>query len=845
MPGLSTPPGRLRGARHGAGGPLSAIAARPERKNVLSPTRKSPSRRRGGSPPAGRAAVADRTPDLPGAEHALADRVYERLEAAGAKGAEAEALAARLGAPFTAEDAAAALARLAARGLAVERARRWYAVRSTEWTAGRVDRLDGGDAMIRPLGVQGARPGPPELWVDRQHLKGAMDGDTVLVKKVKGRGREVAGRTLRPGAVVDVLERRSARLVGTVETDAEGQRWLQPYDPRADLEVEIVEAGDGRGDGGVPDGHFVVAEVIRGSGGRGSHPRATVVEDLGDVRTPGTDVRVVLRHYRIPDEFPPEVAAAVEPYPADPGEADFAGREDLRDRLTVTIDGEGARDFDDALTCERLSGRAGWRLGVHIADVSHYVEEGGAIDREAYRRGTSVYYPDRAVPMLPERLSNGLCSLRPGVPRLTLSAFLDVGEDGLVRRARFAETVIRSDRRLTYTEVARVLEEERPRDAAQYGDVVPMLGELRALMRALLAARQERGSIDFDLPEGDVVLDTDGLTVGVIPGERNVAHRIVEEAMIAANEAVARELQDAGIPSLYRVHDPPSPEDLEGLAEVLGGLGFRLPRDLDRLHPRHLQAVVSEAEGSEQEHFVSTLVLRTMQRAVYSPDNRGHYALASRDYTHFTSPIRRYPDLVIHRRLRERLRQPPRGGAPPKQAVPLAERLPGIAERSSTMERRAEQSERDLLQWKKVRFLAGRVGETFPGRITGVQPFGLFVQLDGYYVDGLVPVRSLGDDFFVFEGDAHRLVGERTGTTFRLADRVEVRLTGVSLRHRGLDLEIAAAGPAGGGPRGGGRERRGPRDGEGRSRGRRSGDGRPGGRERRGGGGGRKKRRRV
>ena len=762
--------------------------------------------------------------------------MYERLEAAGAKGAEAEALAARLGSPFTAEDAAAALARLAARGLAVERARRWYAVRFTDWTAGRVDRLDGGDAMIRPLGREpGARPGPPELWVDRQHLKGAMDGDTVLVKKVKGPGREVAGRTLRPGAVVDVLERRNSRLVGTLETDPEGQRWLQPYDSRANLEVEIVEAGDGRGDGGVPDGHFVVAEVIRGSGGRGSHPRATVVEDLGDVRTPGTDVRVVLRHYQIPEEFPAEVLAAVEPFPADPGEDDFAGREDLRDRLTVTIDGESARDFDDALTCERLGGRGaggGWRLGVHIADVSHYVEEGGAIDREAYRRGTSVYYPDRAVPMLPERLSNGLCSLRPGVPRLTLSAFLDVGEDGLVRTSRFAETVIRSDRRLTYTEVRRVLEEERPRDAAQYGDVLPMLGELRELMRVLLAARKERGSIDFDLPEGDVVLDTDGTTVGVIPGERNAAHRIVEEAMIAANEAVARELHDAGVPSLYRVHDAPSPEDLEGLAEVLGGLGFRLPRDLGRLHPRHLQAVVAEAEGSEQEHFVSTLVLRTMQRAVYSPENRGHYALASRDYTHFTSPIRRYPDLVVHRRVRERLR----GGAPARQAVPVAERLPGIAERSSAMERRAEQSERDLLQWKKVRFLAGRVGETFPGRITGVQPFGLFVQLDGYYVDGLVPVRSLGDDYFVFEGETHRLVGERTGRTFRLADRVEVRLTGVSLRHRGLDLEIAGGG---GGPRPGPREGAGPRE-------RRSGDrDRAGRRERRRAGGGRRERRRV
>ncbi len=722
-----------------------------------------------------------RSLDLPGAEQALAARLDERLAAAGARGAEAGALADRVGLGAGEEDVAAALGRLAAAGRAVERQRRWYAVRATDWVAGRVDRLDGGDGLVRPLPAAGGRPGEPAYVVDAAHLKGALDGDLVLVKRLKGRAREVVGRRLPPAAVVEVLARRSQRVVGTLETDPDGHRWLLPYEARSNLELEVVESER------VPEGHFVVVEVIRGSGTRGTHPRGTVVEDLGHPDAPGTDVRAVLRHYRIPDDFPPEVLAAADGFPADPGPEDMAGREDLRDRLTVTIDGESARDFDDAITCERLP-RGGWRLGVHIADVSHYVAEGSALDREAFRRATSVYYPDRAVPMLPEALSNGLCSLRPGVPRLTKSAFLDVDRDGRVVARRFAETVIASDRRLTYSEVRRVLEEETARDPAEYGDVLGLLRTCRDLMRALLAVREERGSIDFDLPEGDVVLDTDGLTVGVIPGERNVAHRIVEEFMIAANEAVAWTLEEAGVPTLYRVHDAPSPDDLAGLAEVLASLGLRLPADLERLHPRHLQAVVRQAAGTAQEHFVSTLVLRTMQRAVYSPENRGHYGLASRDYTHFTSPIRRYPDLVVHRQLAAWLRGTAGGR---EEGLSVAERLPGIAEHSSAMERRAESSERDLLQWKKVRFLADRVGETFPGRVTGVQPFGLFVQLDDLYVDGLVPIRTLSDDFYLFEPESHRLVGERGGRVFRLADAVEVVLTGANLRHRGLDLQIA------------------------------------------------------
>ena len=577
--------------------------------------------------------------------------------------------------------------------------------------------------------------------------------------------------------------------MGTLEAGPAGvrgrsrRRWLVPFDPRLTLELPVAGAGE------VPEGQFVVVAVERGAGGE---PRGRLLEVLGDVATPGVDVEVVLRHYDIPRHFPDEVLAAAARLPADPGPADWQGRDDLRGQVVVTIDGETARDFDDAVSIERRPDHT-FRLGVHIADVAHYVAPDSAPDLEACRRGTSVYYPERVVPMLPEALSNGLCSLRPDVPRLTLSVFLDVDRDGAVVARRFAETVIRSARRLTYGEVRRLLEEPHPGDEARYGPVLNALRDMRELTGALHEARARRGSLDFDLPEGNVELDTDGTVVGILPYERNIAHRLIEEFMIAANEAVAYELVRRGSPGLFRVHDPPGRERLEELAELLRPLGLELARDvanLDDLPPAALQQVLKQVEGRPDEPFLSALVLRTMQRAVYSPECRGHYALASRYYTHFTSPIRRYPDLVVHRRLKALLHGEDPAAGDPAERAELTERLAAIAEQASATERRAEQSERDLLQWKKVRFLAGRAGERFRGRITGVQPFGLFVQLEELHVDGLVPIRTLADDYYLYEPEAHRLIGERRGRGFQLADPVEVELTGADLRHRGLDLKI-------------------------------------------------------
>jgi ribonuclease R len=735
---------------------------------------------------------------LPGAEGPAREKVFGVLNSAGRAGVEGEELRDTAGQEIGIKELDAALQSLRERGRAVEVEGRWYAAEHTPYAVGIIDPLDTGDALLRPAPRQ-----EPEMYIRRRQLHGALAGDTVLVRRL-GRKAKPSDWKLPEGEVEQILAERHDTLVGTLEPAPDGRRWLAPYDPKLQMDLYVADAE------AIPESHYVVVRVERGRGG----PVGKVVEELGDPQEPGVDVKVVLRHYKIPEEFPAPVLDAVRAYPPDPRPEDWAGREDLRDRTIITIDGESARDFDDAVSIERLPSGF-FRLGVHIADVAHYVREGTPLDSEAYRRGTSVYYPDRAIPMLPEGLSNGLCSLRPNVPRLTLSAFLDIDRDGRIVARRFAETVIRSARRMTYNEVRRLLGEPREGDAVEYGPVLPVLREMHVLMTILHHARLVRGSIDFDLPEGNVELGTDGTVVGVTAGERNVAHRLIEEFMIAANEAVAYELETRAVPALYRVHDAPSPDRLAELRDLLAPLGIDLRGNFDALHPTALQEVLSQAQGTPAEPFVSSVVLRTMQRAIYSPEPRGHYALATRYYAHFTSPIRRYPDLVVHRSLRALLR----GGDALAERLAIADRLPAMGEHTSVTERRAEQSERDLLQWKKVRFLADRVGDTFPGRITGVQPFGLFVQLDDLFVDGLVPVRTMADDYYLYESDSHRLIGEHHHRVFRLADPIEVELTGVNLRRRGLDFKIAGmpdvpARPEGRPAReekGGRRERREPR----------------------------------
>ncbi len=713
---------------------------------------------------------------LPGSKAVLEDEVLERIDRSGKQGMTAEALLKRVDSESSRDSISLALGKLQAEGAIVKKGGHWVALRHTGLSSGNIQVLERGDALIR----SGSK-GEPGWFVRRRHRKGALDGALVLFKRApQGKSKRQASSFRLPEAmVVEVVQQRHRTVVGTLEGDDQ-RRWLVPFDPKLNLEIE-VEGGDDL----LEDQYVVVELDPRRTGSRGP-ARARVQEVLGSVETPGVDVEVVVRHYQIPDRFPEDVRAEAEHFPDDPPVADFKGRQDLRDHTVVTIDGETSRDFDDAISIEPLSGDR-FLLGVHIADVSAYVREGSPLDLEAYRRGTSVYYPDRAIPMLPENLSNGLCSLKPGVPRLTLSAWTTVEPDGSISDRRFSETVIQSQRRFTYTQVSKILDDSAAGDHRQDDPTIALLHRAGTLMSRLFKRRTERGSIDFDLPEGDVILDPDGFTVGVRPGERNQAHRIIEECMIAANEAVAAELSGHEIPSLYRIHNPPNPDDLESLREVLKGLGISLKGDLQSLHPEVLQRLLERVRDKPEEAFVTSMVLRSMQRAVYDPECKGHYALSSRFYTHFTSPIRRYPDLLVHRQLKKTLH---RADEAEEKEDGLVKRLPAIAEHCSSTERRAERSERVLMQWKLVRFLANRVGETFSGRVTGVQPFGLFVQLSDYYVDGLVPVRTLSDDYYVFDPVKHQLEGRDKHRKYTLADPLEVVLTGVDPRHRSLDLKI-------------------------------------------------------
>jgi ribonuclease R len=432
----------------------------------------------------------------------------------------------------------------------------------------------------------------------------------------------------------------------------------------------------------------------------------------------------------------------------------------------------------------------GFRLGVHIADVSRYVAEGTALDEEALSRGTSVYFPGRVLPMLPEHLSNGLCSLNPRVDRLVLSAILETDKKGRVTKSEFVKGVIRSAHRMTYTDVARLLE-TRPgkEDLKRYGALLDDFKAMADLAALLRERREARGSIDFDLPDADIVLDDAGLVVGIVPESRNVAHRLIEEFMLAANEAVAKKLLFSRQPAIYRVHDAPDPDRLVDLREVLQSFGYELKGDLEEVPPSAFQRILKEVEGKPEERLLTDLLLRAQRKAIYSVECRGHYALAAPYYCHFTSPIRRYPDLIVHRQLTRLLDE----GRPvaAKDFDSVNDSLVPVAKLCSERERRAEQAERESLLWKKIVFMKDKVGRDFDAFVTGVTSFGLFVMLKDFFVEGLVPVSALGEDFFVYEEKQHRLRGRSSGKTFRLGDELQVKLAAIDEVRRRLDFRLS------------------------------------------------------
>jgi ribonuclease R len=614
-----------------------------------------------------------------------------------------------------------------------------------------------------------------DVFVKARELGGAMHGDRVLVRIERpvpgGRGPE--------GSIVRVLARARATVVGRIERTGD-YAYLTPADPRLTQDIFIP---DGRV-GEARTGEMAVAEITAWPAAR-RPAEATVVEVLGPEGDPGVAVEVIVRQFDLPHRFPRRVLLDAETVPASVGAADLAGRADLRDLLTVTIDGETARDFDDAISLETTP-KGTWLLRVHIADVSHYVPEGGALDREAFARGTSVYFPGRVLPMLPERLSNGICSLNPAVDRLAFTAVLELSRQGKLLRHDFLETVIRSDARLTYTQVARALEGGDAAALPPVPGLAAMLGEARALALAIRAQRSRRGSIDFDLPEEQILLDLQGNISSIVRADRNVAHRIIEEFMIAANEAVAGYFEWMKAPGLYRVHEPPALEKLAAFAEFAASFGHkvRLPHEPTS---RFFADFIETLRGRPEERVLSEVLLRSMKQAVYAADNIGHFGLASAAYTHFTSPIRRYPDLVVHRLLRELVR---RGRFSPARAEELEAALPQIAAHASARERTATEAEREVVSLHKTEYLAHRVGETAAGFITGVTHFGLFVELAEVPVEGLVHVSSLGDDYYRHREDLRALVGSNTGTTFRLGDAVTVKIAAVNTALRRADFVL-------------------------------------------------------
>jgi ribonuclease R len=712
----------------------------------------------------------------------------------------------------------AALARLTARGDLIELRSGHYVVtaRSREFAIGRLNmHRDGYGFLIseKPLeGIQG------DVFLPPESAGKAMHGDRILVRIAR---IEAGGRA--DGEIVKVLKRAHPTVVGEFRLHRRGQ-FVIPQDDRIQQWIEIPEglefppAGPSVDRIGVTppkaasvqelDGMVVNVELLEYPE-KGAGPVGRIVEILGHPGDFGIDVEIIIRKHHLPHQFPPEVVEQAQSIPNAISEADLDGRQDFREMDIVTIDGETARDFDDAVWVDRLA-NGNYALHVHIADVSHYVRPGTPIDAEAQLRGTSVYFPDRAVPMLPFELSTSICSLVPNEDRLVLSALLEIDHQGELVSQEFTPGVIRSAERMTYTNVHKLLEGDAPlRD--RYKPLVPRFELMQELALILNRKRVRRGSIDFDLPEPLIEFDEWGAMTGVTRAPRNIAHRLIEEFMLAANEAVAAHLEDSGNPSIYRIHEKPDPKRVMEFEEVAAHFGYSLgvgpipvkkfaitdrhrdgaqrprggvkqrheivlPDAQVKIASRMYQKLVAKIEGKPEERILSYLMLRSLKQARYSAENAGHFALAAESYTHFTSPIRRYPDLIVHRLLRGWIAE--------------ETELSALAEECSQSERRAADAERELVEWKKVKFMTERVGQDFDALIISTAKYGLFVELAELFIEGLVPIDTLPGDLYAYHESVRKIVGKRTRREFSIGDKVRVILDRIDANDRKLQFSL-------------------------------------------------------
>ena len=622
-----------------------------------------------------------------------------------------------------------------------------------------------------------------DVFIPEEKTGGALHGDKVQIFIE----REAGAKGRAEGAVLRILEHANREVVGFYQKN-KTFGFVIPDNRRIAMDIFIPQGQDM----GAVTGHKVVARITDFGDGR-KKPEGKIVEILGHVNDPGTDILSLVRAYGLPEQFPEEVLREAGQAP-DVSEGDLEGRLDLRDLPTVTIDGEDAKDLDDAVTLEMNSG-GNYILGVHIADVSHYVREGSALDAEAFRRGTSVYLVDRVIPMLPHSLSNGICSLNAGEDRLALSCIMEITPDGTITDHRIAETVVRVDRRMTYTAVNAILTDGGIEpdgsggscpEAEAYREFVPMFLKMQKLADILRARRRRRGAIDFDFPESKILLDGEGRPLAIEPRQRNAATKLIEDFMLAANETVAEDYFWQALPFLYRTHDRPDPEKIKALGIFINNFGYHIRMQQGEIHPKELQKLLDRLEGTSEEALLSRLVLRSMKQARYTTDCSGHFGLAARYYTHFTSPIRRYPDLQIHRIIKENLR----GGLAEERRAHYEAILPQAAIQSSALERRAEEAERETEKLKKCQYMSRFVGEKFTGVISGITNWGFYVELPNT-VEGLVRMSDLADDYYIFDEKNYELVGERTRKTYKLGQSVRVTVSGTDPVLRSVDFVLA------------------------------------------------------
>lgn len=617
-------------------------------------------------------------------------------------------------------------------------------------------------------------PGMDDIFIPPNETNTAMHGDIVLARV----SSETSGQR-REGTIIRIIERGIQQIVGTyVESKSFG--FVIPDDKKFASDIFIPKAASK----GAIEGHKVVVKLVTYPEGRKS-AEGEVIEILGHKNDPGVDILSVIHKHGLPLVFPDEVLQQAKDTPETIDESELANRRDLRSEMIVTIDGADAKDLDDAVTVTRLE-NGNYKLGVHIADVSYYVKEGTPLDVEAEERATSVYLVDRVIPMIPHRLSNGICSLNPKVDRLTLSCNMEISADGHVVNHEIFQSVIKTTERMTYHDVNKILVDKDEETIGRYASLVPMFELMEELASVLRNKRMKRGAIDFDFKESKVLVDEEGKPTDVVIRERSVAEKLIEEFMLAANETVAEHFHWMEVPFIYRIHEEPKEDKLRKFFEFITNFGYIVKGTANDVHPRALQEIIEEVQGKPEEMVISTVMLRSMQQAKYDPESLGHFGLSTEFYTHFTSPIRRYPDTIVHRLIRTYLIE---GKLDETTRGKWDARLPEIAQHSSKMERRAVDAERETDELKKAEYMEDKIGEEYDGIISSVTNFGMFVELPNT-IEGLVHVSYMTDDYYRFDERHFAMIGERTGNVFRIGDEITVRVIKVNKDERSIDFEI-------------------------------------------------------